>query len=115
MFGTIKEDKSLEHLNIVFMTTEATKEHFTEAIKLGATHFLRKPLQKEVFTTTINKVMHDIENKKVILNHEEKIDFLKQLSQTNISMEILEDYISIEHNGVFVEIPINRATFFKKQ
>lgn len=111
----VKQIKNLEHTHIVFMTTEATKKHFTEAIKLGATYFLRKPLQKEIFNSTINKVMHDIENKMVVLNHREKLEFLKNLPNSELSIDIMEDYISVEHKGVCMQIPINRAIFFKNE
>lgn len=110
----IRNNNLLSHVSIIFMTTEATKEHFTEAIKLGANHFLRKPIHEETFFSTLDKVEYDIKNKKVALTHDEKLYFLNKFESCELKVDIYDEYISINNGKVFLEVPINRAKFFKK-
>ena len=108
----IRDNKSLKHINIIFMSTEATRENFTEAIKLGASGFLRKPLKKEVLLDNLKKVKKNIEENKIMLNHHEKIEFINKLNINSI-IEFNEDRITIQLDSTYLEIPLNRAIFYK--
>ncbi len=109
----LKKDKSHEFVNFIFITTETTKEHLTEALRLGAINFLRKPLNPDTFLNTVKKVISDFENNRVIMMEEEKREFLDNICEESSLISLQNGIITISKDDKVMEIPLSRVKFYK--
>lgn len=109
----VKRDKNYETVNFIFMTTETTKEHLMEAMRLGAISFLRKPLVAETFLNTVKKVIFDYENNIVLLSEGEKKAFLKDIVECSSAIKVNNGQMVISKNNRTMEIPLSRVRFTK--
>ncbi len=109
----LKKDKTHQFVNFIFITTETTKEYLTEALRLGAINFLRKPLNPETFLNTVKKVISDFENNRVVMEEEEKRLFLEKIIEEAPFISLSEGVITVSKNDRIMEIPLSRVKFYK--
>lgn len=63
MLEMIREKPDLEHVPVLFLTSDNDKEHVVKAVKYGADDYAVKPIDENVFMEKVHRLLKDEKKK----------------------------------------------------
>jgi len=98
----LKHNDLLENKVVVFMTSSASLENVKKAKKVGADHFIKKPLNEKMFYNHMGPILNSLNNKKSSRAMHSILEFCND----NKNAMIVDGKFRIRNKEMILEIPM---------